>query len=60
MRGVSCGGTEQPLGDFLEPFERNADPVRTVVRLVADLVGGLLQQEQVDQRLLRGGIDPGV
>src|SRR5579862_2379178 len=44
--------TDQPLGDPRQPANRDAEPGRPVGGLVADLIGRLLDQEQVDQRRL--------
>src|SRR5271156_3884374 len=41
---------QEPLGQLDQAPQRNADPGRTVASLVADLIGRLLDQEELDQR----------
>src|SRR5271156_6542683 len=48
---------QEPLGQLDQAPQRNADPGRTVASLVADLIGRLLDQEELDQR--RRGPDVG-
>ena len=52
---TGCAADPTLREQFLYATKRDSQPVRTIVQFVPQLVQGLVQQEQIEQRALLGG-----